>query len=158
MMKIKEEPKVDLSDFPGMLQKLEKRQEVIDSLVKTVDTLVEYIKKGFRLSPGDSYTFCLRGETFGPASSDYHCVDVYLSALKRESYSFRHFLRSTGGKEDCFSVPLKVENFMSLTPITDVEGFISLMPDLVAEVRKSMLLEIQRMEDIANSVRKSSLV
>ncbi|NTV44311.1 MAG: hypothetical protein HGA67_01270 [Candidatus Yonathbacteria bacterium] len=145
MMKIKEEPKVDLSDFPGMLQKLERSQEVIDSFVQTVNTLAEYIRKGFRMKPGESREFSTDDidEILGR-----HVVEFHLSP--KGKYSFRRFFRR-GDQDSSFSSKVHADN-----PASD-KTFACLLPYLVAQVRNDMRIEIEKIEAMEKAVRKSSL-
>ncbi|NTV44312.1 MAG: hypothetical protein HGA67_01275 [Candidatus Yonathbacteria bacterium] len=135
---------VDLSDFPSMLEKLEKRQEVVDSFKEAVDALAEYIKKGFCMKPEGSKEFRIAKERAG-------CYRVIVFFLSGQEYCFFYFDEEEGKHVSSPSKNICTNNLMS------DPGFIRLLPELVAKVREDLLAEIQNMEEMAEFVRRSSL-
>ncbi|NTV44314.1 MAG: hypothetical protein HGA67_01285 [Candidatus Yonathbacteria bacterium] len=141
---------VDLSDFPGMLGKLDQKEQVINELVETIEKLAEYIRKGFRMKPGDSETF--EFESYNSLSAR-----VDFKTLKNGDYIFMlDYVHAYGAVPRTSEITREeIRNFSLSNPF--MWRFVLDLPKLVASVRGRLQSEINEMEEIKTVVKQCPL-
>lgn len=143
-----EKTTIDLTPFPGLLEKLGERTEVIDKLVSIVNELAEYIKNGFGMQPGEvkTFTFGKRsiGGSIGRKSSCWERVDF---KLLRNGFAFSFGTEYDSGTFRQRKLKSKV---LARNPYSsdDLDNFSYVLPGLVSAVQKGLEVKIYTVKSI----------